>query len=445
MSGKLPIAVAGSWALGAAGLGITTFAKVFALAFFVDIGGVPPAIAATLVALATIYDAILDPLIGALSDRTQTRWGRRIPYLAIGSATLCVALAGLFNIPSSLTGAAKIGYISAALILYSTAFGMFNVSYNAIGADLTGDYNERSRLMSLRTAFYVIGYTSAAYFSPALATEVGYGRMGLMMGASVLAIGVCTLTGIRNTQMLDAEIPPARLVAEFGAVWRNRPFLVLISAYFAVMMASAMGNSAALFYVRQVLHGGDRWLGIFAIICNIALLCSLPLWIAASRRLGKKACFIAGAAILSASTASWYGARIDEATLVFAARTVVIGIGSAAVLTMSAAMLPDVIDYDRARTGIERAGIYAGIYTTIEKATIAIGVAFTGWVMSFTGYHASTLGAHQPQSQEALAGIILCFSVLPSIGMAIGAVILTRYNCVECNFTGSKPAGMRHA
>jgi GPH family glycoside/pentoside/hexuronide:cation symporter len=168
---------------------------------------------------------------------------------------------------------------------------------------------------------------------------------------------------------------------------------------------------------------------------------SLPGWIWVSRKLGKKNAFLIGCALFVPSQLSWFWATAHEAAWILFIRTVAMGFASGALLAMSQSILPDTIDVDRRTSGLNREGIYAGFTTTVDKLTIAAGVAIVGVVLAMTHYvKATTAQVIQPKS--AIDGINLCFVTLPSVLMAVSALIMLPYKLDEAslNAMAAEPA-----
>ena len=429
-----------SWSIGATSMGAANYAKILILAFLVDYAGIAPAIAATLIALSNLYDAVIDPLIGAASDRTHSRWGRRVPYLFAAAIGLPLAWLMMFNLPS-FSPAVLIGYIFLALLLYSTAYGAFSVPFNAMPAEMTSGYHSRSTLMVLRTLFTMVGTTAGGFLAPTLIAKFGGGRpghagMALAMAGLTLVTGLVCVIGVARyairsqPDVASHGAPTLSFRQRATSVLKNRHFLVLMLSHFLAMTGIAIMNSGVIFYVRRVLGANDLWLGKFYFWMNLFIFVSLPIWLWLSRWIGKRNAFILGAVVLGLTMLDWRFASLADPTWVFLTRTFLTSFGSAAVLLMSAAMLPDAMDYDRLTTGLSRAGVFSGLYTTVEKGTAALGVAVSGFILAGAGY-AQSSGAVVKQSKSALEAVTFTFATAPGVLILLSGVAMIFYSLSE--------------
>ena len=448
MQRPVPLRIAIGWGAGGSVLGAAAFVRVLVLGFLVDYIGIAPSIAAFLIAGANIYDAVLDPGIGVVSDRTRSRWGRRYPFMAAGSIGLMVAWYMLFNVPATLGGPLLLFYVMAGLLVYSTAYGLFGVPYNAIPAELTDDYHSRSFLMALRTGFFVLGTSMAGYLGPTFITKFGGGRIGHgimadFMGLLTAALGLMCIGLMRGARLYQADHVKTKFKDQARTLLKNRHFFLLLACFIMVTLGSTTSNVAGIFYARRVLGAGDEWFAHFYLLLNVFMIGSLPAWLVVGRRLGKRNTYIIGAMMVSLSAASWYWAKPGEPFLYLTVRTFFIGAGSSALLTMLNSMLPDTIEFDRLMTGLRREGVYAGLFTTTEKGTTALGVALTGLVLSATGYVQSSHGDSLKQSADALNGIFIAFAVVPAITIFLSAALMLFYNLSEASLAEARAAAPR--
>ena len=440
----LPWRIIVGWGLGSTTLGATNFAKVLVLGYLVDYVGVAAGVAALIIAMSNIYDAVVDPLIGTASDRTRSSWGRRIPFMFFGALLLAFAWALMFNVPARLTGGSVLAYVAFALIIFSTGYGMFGVPYNAMPSELTEDYHSRTLMMSARSVFSTLGTSSGGFLAPYLITHFGGGRAGhagmsWVLGAMVLAFGlICILMIGRqpNVEEVATRRPPFR--AQIGSMLANRHFFVLLIAHAVGMTGVMMMNGSAVFYVRRVLGGGDAWLGRFFLYLNVMMFLSLPLCLWLGRKLGKRDAFIIGSLMVSAASFSWYWARLDEPYLIFMFRNAALSFGSATMIVLGYAMLPDAIEYDCRRTGLRREGLYAGFWTTVEKGSAAAGISIVGLILSLSGY-AQSHGDAVKQTPQALFGVYLAFGVGPGVTILISAMLMLLYGLDEQTLKNAPP------
>jgi GPH family glycoside/pentoside/hexuronide:cation symporter len=430
---KLNYRIAIGWGLGGSIFSAVDFAKILLLSYLVDYVGVAAILAGGMIAVCKIYDALIDPLIGVVSDQTKSRWGRRRPYLFLGALSCGGAYFMMFHVPLFKAQWAIAAYVFASLIFYATAYALFSVPYKAMSAEITDDYHARSTLMSIGTVFFMIGAMVSTSTAPTLIGVFGGGRggheaMSLIMGISTCAIGLISfaLTMGAPSRAPTASLPGAKVREIWSLIYKNRPFFILtLSSAFRGLAISFM-NGSAVFYVRRVLGVGDIWLGKFFFLITAICILSLPAWVWISRKIGKRNAFLLGIIIYVPPQMSWFWATATEANWIFLLRTAMVAIGSGSMLAMGQSMLPDAIEYDRRKTGLNREGIYAGFTTTVEKATTAFGIALVGVALAITHYVKAS-DPHVVQPKSAIEGIYFCFAVCPSVLLVISGLVMLIY------------------
>jgi len=436
-SEKLNYRIAVGWGLGGASLSAVDFAKILLLGYLVDYVGLSAILAGGMIAISKIYDAVIDPLVGVVSDQTKSRWGRRRPYLFVGALSCGAAYFMMFHVPLFKAQWAVAAYVFVSLIVYATAYALFSVPYRAMSAEITDNYHARSTLMSIGTVFFMIGSMAGTSTAPTLIGVFGGGRGGHEAMSSIMGIATCAigllcfaLTMGAPSRAPTATLPGAKAREIWSLIYRNRPFFILTVSSIFRGLAFAFMNGSALFYVRRVLGVGDIWLGKFFLLITAACIVSLPAWVWISRKIGKRNAFLLGVVIYLPSQMSWFWATATEPGWIFLLRTAVAGVGSGALLAMGQSILPDTIEYDRRKTGLNREGIYAGFTTTVEKATTAFGIALVGVALDLTHYvKASDAQVVQPQS--AIDGIYFCFAVCPSVLLLLSGLVMLVYPLTE--------------
>jgi GPH family glycoside/pentoside/hexuronide:cation symporter len=434
---QLNYRIAVGWGLGGASLSAVDFAKILLLGYLVDYVGLSAILAGALIAACKIYDALIDPLVGVVSDQTRSRWGRRRPYIFIGALACGGAYFMLFHVPLFKAQWAVATYVFASLIVYATAYALFSVPYKAMSAEITDNYHARSTLMSIGTVFFMVGSMAGTSTAPTLiglfgGARGGHEAMSSIMGISTCAIGLLcfALTTGAPSRAPTATLPGAKAREIWSLIYSNRPFFILTLSSVFRGLAIAFMNGSAVFYVRRVLGVGDIWLGKFFLLLTAACILSLPAWVWISRKIGKRSAFLIGILVYLPTQLSFFWATATEPNWIFILRTAMVGIGSGALLAMGQSMLPDTIEYDRRKTGLNREGIYAGFTTTVEKATTAFGIAMVGIVLGMTHY-VRAANPHVVQPQSAIDGIYFCFAVCPSVLLLVSGLVMIVYPLTE--------------
>jgi len=451
---RLPRTLAVGWAIGTIGPTTLLYIVNYSLMYFMtDLLGVTAAAAGLLIFSTRLFDLAFDLLVGVLSDRTISRWGRRRPWMFAGAILTAAGCALLFNSPAALAGnlPGALGWIGLCLVLYFAGYSMFNVPYLAMPAEMTTNYRERTRLMSLRVVFVSLsGFVGISGANALLAyygrTMSGYGKMS----AEIALLGVVSMLIPVVATRHAAATHPARegklgFILQARTVFSNTPFLVLILTKLLLLLSLSSITTGMLYFMVQVLHRGPASLSLYGLATNLGLLVSLPAWTRLGRRFSKNALFSMAIGLGIPLSLSWMLAGPSEPSWVFILRSAVAGMGAGGALLMGQALLPDTIEYDYLRTGLRREGIFSAIYSFMEKASFAFGPLIVGSVLALTGYVASKAGqpnAIQPSS--ALRGIYLAISVLPAVSSCLCIVLLRFYTLTEARLKAAEAYRATH-
>ena len=351
--------------------------------------------------------------------------------------------------PPALSQTALIAYMIAAQILYSTAYSLFAVPYIALPAELTNGFEERTRLLSFRTVFVSLGQMLATAATAALIKSGGgggaaYAMMGLVMALVIGGAMTATVLSIPSTHAeLDAagqampSVPLARQIALMG---RNRPYLLLLGAKVFQFLSFASMGSTGLLFMLNVLGVGYNGQIQLTVVQNIASALSMPLWVWAGRKIGKRNTYLVGVAIFAGSALSWLGAGHGISPLAIMLRGAFAGAGSGALILMSVSMLGDTMVYDRAVTGMGREGLLSSTVAVVEKASFALGVAILG-VFLHAAHYVPTLGGklvQQPASAQL--ALTLGYTVIPAVMFVANAVFLALYDLDEAKLAATRAA-----
>jgi len=428
----LPLGLSIGWGMGTLAMSLMfQSTSVFLLKYIVDFVGIAAATAGTIVSLAKIYDAIVDPLIGTISDRTRTRWGRRRPYLLVGTFIAALSFVLLFNLAALNLTNGLVFVVLFALVLNATGYSLFNIPYLAMPAEMTNDFHERTKLIAFRTSAVGAGGLLAASAGPAIIAQfgsgvAGYTMMSLVMGSIILIAGLACFW-ITRTAPTAAFIPQAggSIGEQFRTALENKPFMLLLGVKLSHLLGLSMFMASLPFLFRNVLELSYGALGLYFLVQNISTLATQPLWLKITRAIGKNRAYYIAVSIYFVGLASWLLASKGEPDMLIATRAVFTGIAAGGVLLLGQSMLPDTMQYDFQRTGLRREGIFAGVYTTVEGLSFALGPAIVGIVLGAAGYISGAGDVHQPESAQR--AIFFCASLLPAVGICGAGLIMTRY------------------
>lgn len=454
---RLGLRVVVGWALGTLAIGILfNTTGLLLLRYLTDYVGLAAGLAGLLIGASKIYDAVTDPLMGWVSDNTRSRFGRRRIWLLVGTLMCGLALIGLFNMPTGWSKTPLVFWVVLMLLFYATAYTVFTVPYMAMPAEMTTDYQERSRLMSYRVAFIGAAQLIAGYAAPVLIVffgdgSRGHGRMSLVLAAGLVlaGLGCFWLTrGARSTtgtvQRADAAavVRVARL-DQLRAVAGNRPFMLLILSKLALLLAIASFGATFAYFVVHVLKATYALLGTYTVVSSAALFASLPVWMRVIKRTDKRKAFLIAAILYALLSSSWLLASAGDPVLWTLLRGAGMGVLGCGTLLAGQALLPDAIEYDYLRHGERREALLAGFYTMAEKLASALGLALIGAFLGAMGYLSSSGGAFVQQPDSALLGISIAVGGLPALMMLLSAALLWGYDLTENKLVALRAAQRR--
>ena len=440
---RLPTPICLSFGIGTVGVSIVlNTVSVYFPALMSTVLGISPAIAGAMVTASKLYDIVVDVIIGGASDRTQSRWGRRRPFLLAGALTSFGALLMIFVAPE-LEGAALMVYMSAALIVYSTGYALFNVPYLAMPSEMTDGYHQRLHLISYRTAFVGIGQLLSLAVTAALIDyggggASGYRLMGVVMAVlALISMLVCFFGTAGARTVARGEHGLGFNWAGVKSLAGNRPLVMLMGAKLTQYIAFGIMQPANLLFLLNVLKTGYTGMVHMSAVQNIAVFASMPIWVRLGRRFGKRNCYMAAVVIMIPACLSWYWTAPGIPMWEIWVRAAVFGFGSGGSLLMSTSMLPDAMHYDRQRAGFHREGIVASIYCINEKLGFAVGALVLGAALSAGGYVPTTGGAIIDQAPAAIDALFAVKAFIPAAALACGLIMIWRYDLDQRAVDGS--------
>ncbi|NIN73553.1 MAG: MFS transporter [Gemmatimonadetes bacterium] len=424
----LTIAAYGAPGLVLAALALTFY--VFLPKYYADVLGIDLTVLGVVVLVSRVWDAIIDPAIGALSDRTRTRWGRRRPWMVAGAAPLAVCFVTLVVLPRSGDPLAEGLYLGGLTFLFFLFWTMVTVPYEALGAELSFDYDERSRLLGSREAAVLAGTLVAAVIP--IAVGVGsdltgdlarerarYLDIALIYAVLVaVAIGGCVFF-VRERVWAESQRPKAFL-RNLAGIWRNRPFRILLGAYAVAALGFSVAATVILFYVQYVL-GSTAGPYFLAVYLGIGA-ATVPVWIFLARRLEKRRAWLLA---LGVNTTAFVPAlllgRGDAG--IFGVIVALSALGVGGVMAIPPSMQADAIDYDEWRTGTRREGEYIGFWSIVKKLAAALSAGLAFPILDFSGY----VPGSGEQAPAAIWTLRLLYVGMPSLCNLIAITIAWRY------------------
>jgi GPH family glycoside/pentoside/hexuronide:cation symporter len=397
------------------------FVQFYFLKFATDVLLLPPAIVGLLFAVAKAWNAVSDPLVGSWSDRTRSRRGRRRPYLFAALPLLAAGFALLWAPPAGLSPGWLLAWVGAGLVVFYTAFTLYQLPHLALGAELSADSHQRTRLFGARHLSFTIGML-VSFGAIQVAMNAGDPRAmaaAISIPGAVLAVALLAVTPLAVREPAGERSGGTGLRAALRDVLANRPARMLLFVFFVESLGvGAVGTMAP--YVAEYLLGRPDVVGVLPAAYVLTGVLTIPIWVRLSRSFGKRETWLASMWLAAAAFGGMFFVGEGQVLalmglLVFAGAAM----GSGGVL--SASILADVIDLDEQRTGERKEGVYSASMQFVMKIGTTFATAASGVVLSLVGF-----APNVEQSPESLLGIRILFAGLPCAGFLIGGVVYWR-------------------
>jgi GPH family glycoside/pentoside/hexuronide:cation symporter len=431
-SEKLPFITKLAYGSGDLGTAITAALRGFFLLFFLtDVARLEPASAAAILLIGRIWDAVNDPLVGWLSDRTVTRWGRRRPWLLWGAIPFGLFFFLLWYVPPFDANGLFVYYVVISILL-DTAYTVINVPYTALTPELTHDYDERTSLNSYRFAFSVGGALLSAVLHPIIVSNAPDVRTGYLISGMIWAIVstvpcfiVFFFTKERPESIESAKEEAIPFLEQIRIAFSNVPYRFVIGIYLTSWLALQLVSTVLIYYLTYYL-GVPEQIPFTLLAIQGSSFIFLFVWSFVSRRLDKRIVYIIGATIWLLVQMAIYFVRPDQAYLIIPLG-VVAGAGVAVAYLIPWAMMPDVIELDELETHRRREGIFYGFMVLLQKAGIAFGIFAVGQALGAAGYVVPSDAMPVPvQPDSALQTIRLFMGPVPA-AILFGSLFLAYF------------------
>jgi len=443
-------------AYGAGDMGTAIAVNIlgFFLSFFLtNVAGLSAELASNIRLISGVWDALIDPVVGVLSDKTRSRWGRRHPWMLFGAIPLGIFfflqwIVPRFGANGSVTQQwGLFWYYVAVSVCFNTSFTTVNLPFTALTPELTQDYNERTNLNSFRFAFSISGSILSLVLAQVIFSGFNNdsGKQYLVLGGICAVLSVLpTYWCVWGTRDRVASVERNRIASieqqrhlanspaslsfweQLKIVFSNRPFLFVTGIYLFSWLGVQITQNVIIYYVVS-------WMGLpKAVSAQVALtvqataLVTLFVWSYISGRLGKKAAYFMGMSLWIIAQAGLFFLQPGQVGLMYAI-AVLAGFGVSTAYLIPWSMMPDVIELDELRTGQRREGIFYGFVILLQKIGIAVGLFLVLQALGWAGYVPSSGDFVPTQPQSALLAIRLAIGPLPTLCLIIGMVLAYFY------------------
>ena len=429
----------GDWGLSSIGM----MRSIFYALYLTDVVGIEPRLASFGALVGIVWDAVNDPLIGMLSDRMQTRWGRRRPFLLWFAFPFGLSFVILWSAPNWESQIALMIYVTLAFMISDTLTTLVAMPYLALTPELTRDYDERTALSSFRTVFQLLAAMAVVVAAPMIVDAViqagGTQQQGFMLAGAIFglsgAIPLFLIGWFVREKYIAEQQEDLPFRETLRVAWKNIPFryaagiymfnwsavdmIVIISPFFLLYWV-AEGNLLAKVNVLGLdLALASAFFGILMLVC---ILC-VPFWLWLAKKRNKREAYILGMSfwvVVQVLAFTIQPGEMEYLLLIGA----LAGVGVSAAYVLPDSILPDVIEWDELRTRRRQEGIYYGIRTLIRKLTGALVIFITLQTLGWSGYQSPPQGATQfTQPDSALMAIRLMVSLFGALALS-GSIVM---------------------
>ena len=400
---------------------------LYLLYFYTDVVGISPSLAGLIYGIGMLWDAVTDPFMGYVAERTRTKWGVYRPYLLFGNVPLALSFVLLFWVPP-FEGAMLFSFLLLTNLLHRTCFTIVSVPFSSLTPRITSDSQERTNL----TGFRMLGAQTGTNLMALLAFPIifwvggedessGFLVLGAIAGITALAIHAVTFMTVKEPENdLGIERVGGSLAEAAQAVAKNGPFWLVFSATLIVGITTIFFGNNLIYYTKYALNLHE-YQGTILFTSGIIAFLSIPIWWVISNRIGKKLTWLISSSITLIALVSFYLYPISQLNeLLILVGFIGFGSGAGGILFWS--MLPDTIEYGEVHTGVRSESSLYGFMTFAQKGSIAFAIIILGLVLDAIGFQANEI-----QTENTIADMKAIMTLIPIVGIASSLVIIYFY------------------
>ena len=391
-----------------------------------------------------LWDGIIDPIMGWISDNARTRWGRRRPFIFVGAILSGLAYPLIWWFPSDFNQTQIMFWVIGFGILFYTCFTIWAMPYQSLLMEMTPDYNERTRVTEIRGYFqtfagFINGWVWWITLRPMFAdpitgeasTATGMRSISLVVAVVIIILGVIPAIFVKERYYDSVTSNQAKvgLIKSLKETFANKSFLTLCSFILFFLLGTAIFDSYGRYVGTYYVLGGDWdkssiFQGYGTVTYTLSSLMFIPIFRALSERIGKIKClYISVSLVLFSACTTWWTFNPAYPYLMLV-NTVFIGAGYAGLWLMVPSMQIDVVDLDELSTGERREGNFASIFSWVLKVSFCVGFLISGPLLEWTGFNASLAGA---QSEAALRNMRLGYIAIPVTSLCLALILLKKF------------------
>ena len=399
---------------------------LYLLYFYTDVVGISPILAGWIYALGIGWDAITDPFMGYLAERTKTKMGSYRPFIYYGSIPLALSFVLLFWVPP-FEGTVLFLFLILVNLIHRSCFTIVSVPYSSLTARITNDSNERTKLTTARMisasfgtlSMSALAFPLIAYFGGA---DEAFGFLWLAIISGLIAIALLSVTVYSVRERVDGIVTSnlPNFVSITKTVATNYPFWIVFGCILILGSTGVMFNKNLIYFVKYGLELHE-YQGLILGVSSGASFLSLPFWAYLALKIGKRETWLISMTIAFIGLLLFFYypiASLNELLILLA----LIGVGNGAGGVLFWSMLPDTVEYGEWKSGIRTESSLYGFMTFAQKSSIAVAALILGFLLSGIGFE-----PNQIQSEETISGMKFMMSWIPICGIIISLVLMYFY------------------
>lgn len=397
---------------------------------------VSPVMIGLIIGLCRFWDAINDPIMGQISDSTRSRFGRRRPWILLGSFTAAFSFIAIWWFPRGQSDIFYGIWLTVTSLVFYVGLTIYTVPYIALGMEMSPDYHERTRIVAYRDFISPLGSLLAGslfwFASWNIYSDVVKGMRftAIGVGAVVIVIGVLTAIFPREHSFSIRSRTQEKigLLTSVKLALQVKPFLILCGTTMVLMLACMLVGSFGFYVLLYYVFGGDQskvgWLmALGSIVTTVFSILIIPVIVKISTKIGKKNTIILFICFSIVGALSKWWCITPELPYLSLVVPPLEGMGYIAQSVLINSMLPDVVDYDELRTHTRREGMFSAVYGWSWKMGIALALMVSGVILTSTGYSADL----ETQLPSTVTKLRLLYTIVPLFGFLSGMLLIWKY------------------
>lgn len=416
------------YSFGKLGMVLATWTfSTYIFFFYASVIGLDPLWIGLALGILGVWDMFNDPLMGHISDKTKTRWGRRRPYIIFGTVPLVITFILLWWNPFTDWFMIFL-YFLLIMLIFEWMFTLVELAYSSLFPELTSNFDERleiagyveffdiiALILGYVISLVIVGILIGMGYSPAIAWPI----MATILGV-VIAISALTAVAVTKEREIFYKAETLPFLKALKTTWKNKAFRIIALAWLCIFITYVIASATAIFFAIYILNLSELETAMSLLFMFLTAIPCLYLWFKLSKKFGA----------VRVTMMAMFFLVISGAIMLFVVNYVmfiiaiaIFGIGLAGVILLPQTLYADVIDEDETITGVRREGMYNGIRSFISKSSVSISYVTMGIVLSVSGFQAGAA----TQSDTALLGIRLLIGLIPAVVMFIGILIYIHY------------------